>query len=433
LADDPSLDLFEEADVPVGEEPQAEPPETASEPEPRVWSVSQVNKAVKALLEGSVDALWVSGEVTGWTRARSGHCYFTLKDDRAQLRCVMWDREARLLPVDPEEGMQVRVFGSLTLYEARGAYQLSVQRLEGEGAEGLWRLAFEKLRQKLDAEGLLDASRKRPLPTYPACVGVVTSPTGAAFHDIVTVLRRRAPWVRVVLAGAKVQGDGASTAVAKALDELVDSGLPDVIIVGRGGGSVEDLWAFNEEPVARAIARCPVPVVSAVGHEVDVTISDLVADLRAPTPSAAAEAVVPDRAALLEQLRGVPERLARGLRGSVEGRRRMVADRLEELATAMLSRLEPARQTADLASQRLERSLTTLLEGRRHRLGALAGKLEALSPLATLERGYAVARTAEGALLKNVADFPPGRGFMLRVQDGSVPCEAREQPSEEST
>jgi len=350
-------------------------------PEPRVWSVSQVNKAVRTLLESSVDALWVGGEVTGWTRARSGHCYFNLKDDSAQMRCVMWDREARLLPADPEEGMKVKAFGSLTLYEARGAYQLSVQKLEGEGSEGLWRLAFEKLRQKLDVEGLLDEARKRPLPTYPSCVGVVTSPTGAAFHDIITVLRRRAPWVRVVLAGAKVQGEGAADAVAGALDALVQSGLPDVIIVGRGGGSVEDLWAFNEEPVARAIARCPVPVVSAVGHEVDVTISDLVADLRAPTPSAAAEAVVPDRAALVEQLRGVPERLARGLRGTVEGRKLYMLERLEALARAMVRRLEPARQSLDLSSQRLERSLRAVAVNRGQRLAALAGKLEALSPL----------------------------------------------------
>lgn len=428
MADDGSLGLFEEDDDVVADEA---PPE--AEPEPRVWSVTQVNRAVKALLEDSVDALWVSGEVTGWTRARSGHCYFTLKDDSAQLRCVMWAGEAGRLPVDPEEGMLVRVFGTLTLYEARGAYQISVQRLEGEGEEGLWRLAFEKLRRKLEAEGLLDPEIKRPLPTYPTCIGVVTSPTGAAFHDIVSVLRRRAPWVRVVLAGAKVQGDGAAAAVADALDALVDSGLPDVIIVGRGGGSAEDLWAFNEEPVARAIARCPIPVVSAVGHEVDVTIADLVADLRVATPSAAAEAVVPDRAVLVQQLRSIPERLARGLRGTVEGRKQLIADRLDALGRSMLRRLEPIRQSLDLADRRLESSLRALLERRRQRLGALTGKLEALSPLATLERGYAVARTADGGLLKRLEDFPPGRSFVLRVQDGSVACEAVEQLSEEST
>lgn len=433
MADDHSLDLFEDVDEGGEGDPGAGEEHAPPAEDVRVWSVSQVNKAVRALLEGSIDALWVGGEVAGWTRARSGHCYFTLKDDRAQLRCVMWEREARSLPTDPEEGMRVRVFGALTLYEARGTYQMSVQKVEAEGGEGLWRLAFEKLRRKLEAEGLLDPALKRPLPRYPAVVGVVTSPTGAALHDIVTVLRRRAPWVRVVLAGARVQGEGAAQEVARAVDALAASGLPDVIIVGRGGGSVEDLWAFNEEPVARAVARCPVPVVSAVGHEVDVTICDLVADVRAPTPSAGAEAVVPDRSALLETLQGIPERLARGLRGTVEGRRRRLADRLEALERALRRRVEPARQGLDLSAGRLERSVRSLLEARRSRLGALAGTLAALSPLATLERGYAVARTEDGGLLKRVSDFTPGRSFVLRVHDGSVACEAHERIAEEST
>ncbi len=423
MTDDQSLDLFEDA------EPETTEP-TPPEADVRVWSVSQVNRAVRSLLESSVDALWVAGEVTGWTRARSGHCYFTLKDDKAQMRCVMWASESRRLPVDPEEGMQVKLFGALTLYEARGAYQMSVQRVEADGGEGLWQIAFEKLRQKLETEGLLDAARKRPLPAYPSCVGVVTSPTGAALQDILTVLRRRAPWVRVVVAGSRVQGERASEEVARAIDSLGSSGLPDVVIVGRGGGSREDLWAFNEEPVARAIIRCPVPVVSAVGHEVDVTISDLVADLRAPTPSAAAEAVVPDRATLLEQIRVLPERLARGLRSTVQGRKRLLADRDDALGRSMRRRLEPARQSVDVTWTRLERALGSTLERRRQRLGALAGKLEALSPLATLERGYAVARTQEGALLNEVADFPAGRKFLLRVRDGSVECEAHERVNE---
>jgi exodeoxyribonuclease VII large subunit len=402
-----------------------------SAPEPRVWTVSQVNRAVRTLLEGSVDALWIGGEVGNWTRARSGHCYFSLKDDQAQIRCVMWRQDAQALPTDPEEGMRVRVFGALTLYEARGEYQLAVRRLEAEGAEGLWRLAFEKLRRKLEEEGLLETTRKRPLPRYPSCVGVVTSATGAAIHDILTVLRRRAPWVKVVVRGARVQGDGASLEIARALEALAASRLCDVIIVGRGGGSVEDLWAFNEEPVARAIAACPVPVVSAVGHETDVTIADLVADVRAPTPSAAAEAVAPDGRAMLDQLRVLPERLARGLKGTVERRRDVVADRRGALRLALEGRMSPFRQAVDFGMSRLERAMRQVV-GRRHQdLAALGGRLEALSPLATLERGYAVARTSEGRLLRRVVDFPVGLPFLLRVADGSVRCEAK-APLQES-
>jgi len=381
-----------------------------------------VNRAVRTLLEGTVDALWVAGEVGNWTRSRQGHCYFTLKDDRAQLRCVLWRTDAERLPTDPEDGMRVRVFGSLTLYEARGEFQMVVRRVEAEGAEGLWRLAFEKLRRKLEEEGLLDAARKRPLPRFPGTVGVVTSLTGAALHDVLTVLRRRAPWVRVLVRGARVQGEGAAREVARAVEVLGGSGKVDVVIVGRGGGSLEDLWAFNEEAVARAIAACPVPVISAVGHEVDVTISDLVADLRSPTPSAAAEAVVPDGAAVLSQLRGVPERLARGLRGTVTRRQSGLLERLRDLSRVMERRLAPARQSVDLATARLERGVTRLMERRRERLAGLAGRLQALSPLAILERGYSVARTSDGGLLRRVADFPAGRRFALRVADGSVSC-----------
>ncbi len=369
-----------------------------------------------------MDALWVSGEVANFTRSRQGHCYFTLKDDRAQLRCVLFARDAARLPTDPQEGMQLRVFGSLTLYEPRGDYQLTARRVEAEGGEGLWRLAFEKLRTRLEAEGLLDPAGKRRLPRFPGTVGVVTSPTGAALHDILTVLRRRAPWVRVLVRPTRVQGEGASEEIAAALAALDASGLADVIIVGRGGGSVEDLWAFNEEPVARAIAACATPVVSAVGHEVDVTISDLVADLRAPTPSAAAEAVTPDRAAVLEQLAGVPERLARGLRGTLERRRLRLDRSLSRVARAMERRLVAPRQEADLAAGRLERGLLRLLERRRSQLSGAAGRLHALSPLAVLERGYSVARTREGKVLRRVEELPEGRTFVLRVVDGTVAC-----------
>ena len=424
---DDALDLFDD-EVDATPDGAHEPtPEAADKPaarEPKVWSVHQVNKAVKGLLESSVEPLWVGGEIGNWTRSRAGHCYFTLKDDRAQIRSVMFSRESKHLPADPDEGTKVRVYGDLTLYEARGEYQLVVRRLETEGKEGLWRKAFEALRARLDAEGLLDPGRKRPLPAYPGCIGVVTSPTGAALHDIRSVLARRAPWARVVLAGARVQGEGASREIAEAIERLAASGLPDVMIVGRGGGSLEDLWAFNEEPVARAIAACPIPVVSAVGHEVDVTISDLVADVRAPTPSAAAEAVVPDSVELLSQLRRQPERLGRALRRTATRPRVEVRERLGRLVRAMERSMGPARQTLDRNATALERRVVTLTRDRRARAGALAGRLEALSPLSTLARGYAVARTDDGQLLREIGDFPAGRRFQLRVQDGTVEAEA---------
>jgi exodeoxyribonuclease VII large subunit len=457
-----SLDLFsqpEEPDEPERAAPSdakagaaaaadtaraAPPGESVPERGPDVWTVSQVNRAVRNLLESEVAPLWVSGEVANWKRAGSGHCYFTLKDENAQLRCVMWRSDAIRLPIDPDDGMELRAFGTLTLYEARGEYQLGVRRLEAAGAEGLWRLAFEKLRIRLEAEGLLDPARKRPLPRFPARVGVVTSTTGAALRDILSVLSRRAPWTRVLLAGTRVQGDGAALDVAHAIRTLGGSGLVDVLVVGRGGGSIEDLWAFNEEPVARAIATCPVPVVSAVGHEVDVTIADLVADLRAPTPSAAAEAVVPDGEALAASLGALPARLRRALRATVERRRRAVRDGTPRLRRALRTLLEPRRLRVERAGERmtrvlearlqrlrrraevgprLQRAMRVALEGERGRLAGLAGRLEALSPLSTLRRGYAVPLSREGRVLRGVADFTPGRRFVLRVVDGRIECE----------
>ncbi len=420
--DDGSLDLFDHPEQGPGEPPAQAPPEA---PGPKVWSVSQVNRAVRRLIEGSVEPLWVGGEVAGWTRSRAGHRYFSLKDDRAQLRCVMFAREASLLPTDPEEGMQIRAFGELTLYEARGDYQLVARRVEAEGAEGLWRLAFEKLRAKLEAEGLLAPERKRPLPVYPGCVGVVTSLGGAALRDVLSVIGRRAPWTRVVVRGTRVQGEGSAEEIAGALTLLAGSGLADVIIVGRGGGAVEDLWAFNEEPVARAIAASPVPVVSAVGHEIDVTISDLVADLRAPTPSAAAEAVVPDIEVLRAALRRVPEQLGRALRRGVERRQANVADTLRVLARGMERRLAPARQALDRSLTGLERAALDRARLRRLTLATLSGRLDALSPLATLQRGYSVARAPDGSLLKRVEDLPEGLDFHLRVRDGTVAARSR--------
>jgi exodeoxyribonuclease VII large subunit len=367
--------------------------------QPQAVSVSRVNALARELLEGALPPLWVAGEVTGWKRHTSGHCYFSLRDANAQLRCVMWRSEAQRLPADPDEGLAVRALGTLTVYERRGDFQLVVRALEASGAGGLWRVAFDRLRARLAAEGLLDPARKRPLPAFAGRIAVVTSETGAVLQDILHVLRRRAPWVRVQLCPARVQGDGAADSIACAL-ELAGRGGADLVIVARGGGSLEDLWAFNEEPVARAIAACPVPVISAVGHETDVTIADLVADLRAPTPSAAAERAVPDRGELAWRLTAAAERAAAGIRRGLHRRR-------DEL---------------DRRGAELDDGIAERLRRRRERLLRSAARLEALSPLAALRRGYAVPADAGGRILRGVAAFAVGAPFRLRLVDGSVDC-----------
>ncbi|MFQ5747090.1 MAG: exodeoxyribonuclease VII large subunit [Gemmatimonadota bacterium] len=358
-----------------------------------------MNAAARATLEQSFRPLWVGGEVANWTRAASGHRYFTLRDETAQISCVMWRSDAERLPADPEEGMEICGYGQVSLYEARGTYQLLVRKLEARG-EGLWRLAFERLRARLAAEGLLDPERKRALPRVPETVGVVTSRSGAALRDVLAVVRRRAPWTRILVADCRVQGDGAAAEIVATLGRLIREGTSEVIVLTRGGGSVEDLWAFNEEAVARAIAACPIPTVSAVGHEVDVTIADLVADRRAPTPSAAAELVVPDGVALRSRLGALAGGLVAGLRGRIERGERRARDARRALDREMERRLK------DLAA----------------RLGQLGGRLEALSPLGTLRRGYAVPLDGSGRVLRGLEAFEKGVRFDLRVVDGLVEC-----------
>lgn len=391
----------------------------------RVWGVSELNTLLRQMLEEGLPSLSVSGEVSNWTRARSGHCYFSLKDDRAQLRAVMWRSHAARLPLDPEEGMRVRVQGQVTLYEARGEMQLSVHSLEAEGEDGLWKIAFERLRRQLEQEGLLDPGRRRPLPRFPLRIGVVTSPTGAAFQDILSVLNRRAPWVQVVLCGTRVQGEGASLEIAQAVDALGRSGQVDLLVVGRGGGSREDLWAFNEEPAVRAIARCPVPVISAVGHETDVTLSDLVADLRAPTPSAAAEAAVPDRLAVAQSLDGFAVQLVRGLRKQVESRRLRVVRVRHRLERAGWGIIAPRRQRLDRLGVALPVAMERRIGTQRERIGRLTAQMDALSPLGTLSRGYTIARAPTGQVLRSVADFAQEQPFSLHLPDGRIEAVTR--------
>ncbi|MBI4409591.1 MAG: exodeoxyribonuclease VII large subunit [Gemmatimonadetes bacterium] len=401
-----NLDLFSGAQpAPApGRRPPAEEPAGGA-----AYTVSQVNALARQILEGSLPPLWVGGEVSGWKRHPSGHCYFTLRDKYAQLRCAMFRADAQRLPTDPEEGMQVRALGGLTVYEKRGEYQLVVRLLEAQQAGGLWRLAFERLRAKLEAEGVLAPERKRPLPRCPGTVGVITSPVGAALHDILHVIERRAPWTRVVFCPAKVQGEGAAEELARAIRLFNRARAADVLIVGRGGGSMEDLWAFNEEVVARAIAASSIPVISAVGHEVDVTIADLVADVRAPTPTAAAERAVPDGVVMSRQLSELTLRLEHSLR------------RRHGTGCATAAGLE----------RDLVEAMQAAVERRHERLARAAAKLEALSPLAALRRGYAVPLDEVGRILRRVRDFTPGGAFRLRVADGSVACNAEQIRPEE--
>ena len=360
-------------------------------------SVSTVTQTAKDILEGAFMPLWVRGEVIDFKAHRNGHWYFCLRDGSTQLRCVVWSRDRRSIPAPPDDGMQVTVLGQLTVYAARGDMQFAVRRIEAEG-DGLWRKALERTRAKLEADGLLARERKRALPRYPRVIAVVTSPDGAALHDVVAVVRRRAPHVRVVVVPATVQGDAAIEELCFAIDQVSRWNGADTIIIGRGGGAREDLRAFNDERVARALARCPVPTISAVGHEIDVTICDLVADHRAPTPSAAAEAAV--RAT--EELLGELQSQARHLFGAV-------ASRIDEAGAAI------HRVAGELTA-----ASRSAIDRRGSRIASAAGRLHALSPLATLSRGYAIARDSEGHTLASVEAFTPGHEFDLRVRDGSV-------------
>ncbi len=368
------------------------------------WTVTQVTRRARAVVEAGLLPLWVRGEVSGFKAWQSGHWYFTLRDRSAQIRCVMFQKDNRRLPAPPQDGMQVFLFARPTVWEEKGDFRLTVVDLLSTEAGGLWQLAFEKTKAALAKDGLLDPARKRPLPPYPLRIGVVTSPDGAALRDIIAVTARRWPLAELLVVPTRVQGDGAAAEICAALALLCRIDGLDLAIIGRGGGSREDLWTFNHERVARAVAALPVPVISAVGHETDVTLCDLVADVRAPTPSAAAEAATPDLGDVLVELAHLGARLARGL-AARSGR---VAERLD--------------RTFDRLTGTLERRL----ERHRHELSGLAGRLDALSPLRILERGYALARDEQGRVLKRVVQFPSGLRFRLRVTDGEVAARAEE-------
>jgi exodeoxyribonuclease VII large subunit len=434
-------------------------------PARKTFTVAELNARIRGLLGDEFDDVWVAGEISGSKTASSGHCYFTLKDHDAQLRCVCFRQSLRYLKFKPQDGMAVLARGRIDVYEARGEYQLLVEAIEPQG-HGALQFAFEQLKKKLAAEGLFDAARKRPIPRFPQRIGIVTSPSGAVVRDITQILSRRFPGLHLRIYPALVQGEGSVEAVCRAIEYFSTSAWPDVVIVARGGGSLEDLWTFNEEAVARAIAASHVPVISAVGHETDFTIADFVADLRAATPSAAAELAICPREQIFDQIAAFDHKLlqatryrlamaARALhergverassvlhrnvgrlqqrvdeldyrmRGRAQGVAQIRRKRLEDLTARLRSldlrlRMADSRrrlEAADRASAQLIRLRLTRAEGR---LNPLIAHLTQLSPLKILERGYAIVTNERGAIVKQPADAPVESTVDIRVAQGKI-------------
>ncbi len=422
------------------------------EAERRPLSVSELNAEARALLERAFASVWVEGEVVNFSRAGSGHWYFNLNDGDAQIRCVCWKGTNYKIRFTPENGITVRIRGRVTLYEASGSYQLVVESLEPSG-EGALRAAYEQIRARLDSEGLFAEELKRPIPFFPRRIGVITSKSGAAFQDILTVMTRRARSVSIVLAPALVQGEGAADSIRRALIALNEfsRALPvaerlDVVIMGRGGGSAEDLWAFNDEGLARAVRASDIPVISAVGHEIDWTISDMVADLRAATPSAAAEMVAAREEDIVKTLSLGAERAhdlidrrmydaasrldlaSAGLESSFEGRVRAAKDRFSSVASrftpaAIQARAAQLGHMADSAFQRADAAVARSMKAREARLERIMAKLNALSPLAVLTRGYSITQTADGAVLRDAAQVKAGDKLKIRLERGKLDAE----------
>jgi len=429
----------------------------------QIYTVSELNRDAKLALEEHLDTLWVAGEISNLARPGSGHLYFSLKDADAQVRCAMFRGANRTLRFIPQDGLQVILRARVTIYEPRGSYQLIVEHMEPAG-EGRLRRQFEELKAKLADEGLFDESNKSPLPGLPGRIGLITSPTGAAVRDILHILARRFPAVPVVIYPVQVQGDRAKFDIVQALETAAERNECDVLIIGRGGGSLEDLWAFNEEIVARAVYACPIPIISAVGHEVDFTITDLVADLRAPTPSGAAELVVPDRITWLDNIASLQIRATRAIEQVATRRKEQVtqldgrlqrrnpvllleqyAQRLDEL-TGRISRALSQRIRMDrlrlhnsasriragnpqplirerqqmLAEKRLRltNAIRVIIEAERNRLAVLAAGLHAVSPLDTLKRGYAIVENQQGQLVRSVVDLEARDKIVGRLADG---------------
>ena len=437
------------------------PSSAASGREQQVFTVTRLNSAVRMILEQDLGLVWLTGELSNLAMPSSGHWYFSLKDMSAQVRCAMFKGNNRRVAFRPQDGMQVLVQARVSLYEPRGDYQLIIESMQPAG-DGVLALRFEELKRRLGAEGLFDESRKRPLPREPRAVGLITSATGAALHDMLTVLKRRAPDLPVFIYPTQVQGSAAISQIVAAIAKANQRAEVDVLIVGRGGGSLEDLWCFNEEAVARAISHSAIPVVSAVGHEVDVTISDFAADLRAPTPSAAAELVAPDQSARAQRLVHLKQRLLQAMsrqqtaaRHHQDPKRRLEqqSQRLDELSTRLqqllrqrlhqgerrLTNLElrlqgksPERLLAagkrrhQLAEERLYALIAKRQDLASHRLAMLTARLDGVSPLATLGRGYSITRTARGEVISRADQVNSGDQLVTTLAQGSLQVRVEE-------
>ncbi len=436
----------------------------------RIYSIKEINRYIRMKLESDklLGDVWLRGEISNFTHHSSGHMYFTLKDSDSRLKCIMFASHNQKLPFIPKEGAKVMARGNISVYERDGNYQFYVTAMQPDGIGSLY-LAFEQLKQKLDGEGLFDPARKRPIPRFPQAIGVVTSPTGAAVRDVLITLQRRLPQVPVQIVPVLVQGQGAAPSIAKAIELLNRMREVDVIIVGRGGGSLEELWAFNEESVARSIAASAIPVISAVGHETDYTIADFVADLRAATPTAAAELAVPHLAELEQTLATHRRRLRQALSAQVEARRSRLervrrspffvqprrylleqAQRLDRLTERLSTRVHrqtersgerllrlssrlasahPGSKAAyasarrKTASKRLEQAMLALAKDRRSMLASAVRQLDALSPLKVMARGYSIVYDEqEKRLVKSIRDVQPGDLVKVRVADGQLDC-----------
>ena len=391
---------------------------------PEVYSVAQLNNYVKSLMDYdlTLKALFLVGEISNFKAHSSGHMYMTLKDDKSSIKAVMFRGNASKLKFMPSDGMKIIAFGSVSVFERDGAYQFYIENMQPDGVGSL-SIAFEQLKEKLQKEGLFDTSAKKPLPKYPKTVGVVTSPTGAAFQDICNVLGRRWPMARIVISPALVQGETAPRSIVEAIEDLDSSGEADVIIVARGGGSIEDLWCFNDERVARAIFDAKTPIISGVGHETDFTIADFVADMRAPTPSAAAEIVVPDVLAERDHIMQLSMRS-----------QKLMLNRISTLRTSLnlltsrnvmqgpVALINERRLLLDNFVDRMNAAVSAKVSGDRSNFVVLASKLDAFSPLKVLSRGYSITEGDKG-VIKSVEDVSPGDKISIRLNDGTIRAE----------
>lgn len=391
-------------------------------------TVTQLTKYIKQIFsfDNLLSNVCVTGEISNYKLHSSGHMYFTLKDEKSVIKCVMFKTQNRRLHFKPEDGLKVIIRGYVSVYEAGGSYQLYPEFMEPDGIGDLY-LAFEQLKQRLEGEGIFAPEHKKKLPYTPKSIGVVTSPTGAVIQDIMNVLFRRYPNVVLKIFPVMVQGDGAGKQISKALDVLNKTRAVDVIILARGGGSLEELWPFNEEIVARSIFKSEIPVISAVGHETDFSISDFVADLRAPTPSAAAELVVPEKEALQKYIMDIRLRLKRALAGRIQKERQLLGQLAKSpLLRHPLDRLNQLHIELEQLNKHMENSMKRVLESAKNKLSVVCGKMDALSPLMVLSRGYSITRSSEKEIIKSISGVKPGDMLEITVTDGNMICSVKE-------